>query len=326
MAQTNALQQSTAIIKKIAEKYPNARASRTNLLDMVKLTQENLVVARNLSDAWVNMVEPTLKEKFSREIADLTKKISSKLKGVAGFDTRTSALLPFSTVIDSYIKNVSLLNTQLDKFVAEETFTPDNVPTTVVTIINYCATADIVANFTINYGTVLFAMLDRLSGKQVVIPKYRLAYMDKYLDFVAEAVSAERQRPTDLVRSLNEMMKKHADVPVNQIDPFTIGTIISLSIVAIGSIVAIWKLISFTVEYMLFFLPEKFAAHAIVKYDKIKATREWVATRIALLKLDMAKMDPSSPEYTKLAHIVAAYEEKITDYDQQLNAFEKEYV
>ena len=44
-----------------------------------------------------------------------------------------------------------------------------------------------------------------------------------------------------------------------------------------------------------------------------------------MLKMELAGVDKTSPEYIKTSKIIEAYDNNITDYDKKINEFEEQY-
>lgn len=53
--------------------------------------------------------------------------------------------------------------------------------------------------------------------------------------------------------------------------------------------------------------------------QEAKREKEWMEAHVALLKMDLADMDPDSEEYKRLVKIIEKYEEMITKADRKLN-------
>lgn len=57
------------------------------------------------------------------------------------------------------------------------------------------------------------------------------------------------------------------------------------------------------------------------RYLKNKNLKEWMESHSAILRLELASVDKNSPEYRKLEAVIAAYDDKITDYDRKINEY-----
>lgn len=58
------------------------------------------------------------------------------------------------------------------------------------------------------------------------------------------------------------------------------------------------------------------------KYEQLKDMREWLASRLSLIQLQMADVDPESPEYRRLEKISQSYMDMITKHDKKLAEYE----
>lgn len=69
-------------------------------------------------------------------------------------------------------------------------------------------------------------------------------------------------------------------------------------------------------------LGRMYAQHQKAKSDRLKLTRDWLRNRVALLQMDMNKVDPESAEYKRLQKIVDNYNEMIVAEDQKIARYE----
>jgi len=64
--------------------------------------------------------------------------------------------------------------------------------------------------------------------------------------------------------------------------------------------------------------------HERAVYEKRVKMKEWMATKIAILEMDLAGISPSSPEYKQKQKVLTAYTKMITQLDQKIRAYETE--
>jgi len=62
--------------------------------------------------------------------------------------------------------------------------------------------------------------------------------------------------------------------------------------------------------------------YKVARNRRNRETKEWLEGHVALLRMDLADLDPTSPEYNKLINIIKAYDVKISEYDEEINEFE----
>lgn len=52
--------------------------------------------------------------------------------------------------------------------------------------------------------------------------------------------------------------------------------------------------------------------------------RAWMQQHVAMLRMDLEQMDPTSPEYIRLQKVIESYDAEITDYDKKIAKYEEE--
>ena len=72
----------------------------------------------------------------------------------------------------------------------------------------------------------------------------------------------------------------------------------------------------------ILFVREFFTQRAHEQYKRNIATRDWMATKTAILQMDMANVDPSSPEYQKLVNVLSKYSDIIAEFDKKISEYE----
>lgn len=58
------------------------------------------------------------------------------------------------------------------------------------------------------------------------------------------------------------------------------------------------------------------------QYKRNQAMRDWMQAKVALLRMDMSKVDPTSQEYQKLLAILNKYSDFIAEYDKKIAKYE----
>jgi hypothetical protein len=60
-------------------------------------------------------------------------------------------------------------------------------------------------------------------------------------------------------------------------------------------------------------------------YDRNKALRQWMLTKVSIIQMDLNKVDPESPEYVRLIKVLDSYSAMITTYDRKIAEYENRH-
>ncbi len=79
---------------------------------------------------------------------------------------------------------------------------------------------------------------------------------------------------------------------------------------------------SFNVFQPILMVREFFTSLTHWRYKRNVLMRDWLVTKTAVLKMDMEKVNPDSPEYQRMLGILQKYGDMISDYDRRIAKYQ----
>lgn len=265
-----------------------------------------------------NKVRPAIQSSSSK-VRDAYDNFLKAISGTAASDERKRPFGSFAEAHKDYAKILSEILKHIDEFMTKDKVTLYESHVSQMAILGLLRESNAVCKF----NTYLYTYLTlAVSHSDTDIPKYREQFILDNLDFVAKAITKIRNHAGTYVilNDLASMKRNNGDFILGATGKFNfdqfavrrfytpnvidtiLGALSCLNIFdAIGNAINDYK---------------------IDRNNRNKETKQWLENHVALLRLDLADKDQSSPEYTKLLNIIKAYDEKITEYDEKINAFE----
>lgn len=80
---------------------------------------------------------------------------------------------------------------------------------------------------------------------------------------------------------------------------------------------------AFNVLQPILWVREKFTLWAHGRYKRNLMMRDWMLAKIMILRMDMQKVDPASPEYQHQQQILQKYSDELAKLDQKISTYEK---
>lgn len=164
----------------------------------------------------------------------------------------------------------------------------------------------------------------------VISPKYREAFLVNNCGNVVELVNSAYSTAgiLQVVDEINKIRSNGYDIPLTN---FSIGGIDGIGATIIGFLFTISttfiKILAFAVPLLRGWFNEnlglKLDQATMKKHQERKEMREWLTRHVSLLRLELNDTNPDDPRYQQLVKIIAAYDEKITEYDRTINEFEE---
>jgi hypothetical protein len=78
---------------------------------------------------------------------------------------------------------------------------------------------------------------------------------------------------------------------------------------------------SFNIGLPFLFIRDLFVKRAHDQYKRNVAMREWMITKTAILQMDLANVDPNSPEYQRLLAVLSKYSDEIARLDAAIDKY-----
>lgn len=257
--------------------------------------------------------------------------------------------VPFSSLVEANKIYVSFLTDVLKNFdtlVEKQTLTIYDFKLSLAGLCGYLDKSKLICDF----SSYLFAYLVRTGGGiSRDIPKYRGVYLMDRAEFAAKIISETVSEKNELkfIGNVKNARSKFSDLEFSQngaftsdkakfiesqgdknlFDPFTTAALIA-GAQAIGKFVITAKgaaIIGTTLAILSKgFIVRNYNRALMWNHNRKQETREWLQQHVGLLRLQLAELDPSSPEFAKLESIIKAYDDDIADYDRDIAEFEAE--
>lgn len=290
------------------------------------ITSHNILINAmdNFSDKEINnwfrdQVRPSMKKSPS-SAKNVYDELVKSYRGKAANDERARIMGALLEANRDMLKIMQEISTKLDKLVDEEAITIWNIRMSYVAILGIMRQSDMLCRFT----TYLYSYMIRLSSQtDRSIPRYREAYLCDHVQKVAYLVTQIRDKkgPYTFLHEVDTLRRKNADLVLGATGSFNFGNFAVMSNYSISFLDNIITALSCLNIFGAAI--DAWDDYQFAKYEKNKEMKEWLENHTALLRMDMEDMDKTSPEYQRLVTIVKTYDEKIAEYDRDIQEFEK---
>lgn len=175
------------------------------------------------------------------------------------------------------------------------------------------------SNIFADWFSYLIGQLVGQPGESVRIPPYRLAIVGDSSSMVADFVNDVLLRgSTQNIIALVQSVKKTGDVSL-----YTGSTTLN-SYTNIKDYPGISRFIgSFNAWQPILWVRELFSRLYSYNYKRNLILREWVQTKIIILRMDADKLDPLSLEYQRQIRILQKYSDELAKLDRKIADYEK---
>lgn len=275
--------------------------------------------AKDLRDWYANL-KPVLKKRGGK-IDSAFDVYVSQLRGKAASFEREYPFKSIQKANDAYAKLLEEISKKIDTILEADKVDIYNVRLSTLAVLGIIKQSDRVANFSI----YLYAYLMRVSSHSAAsIPKYREKYILDHLQTVTLAISniLDKKGSYLFLREMNDLRNNQRDLVVGatgQFDFHHFAIVKGFSVSFLDNILgALGSLNIFGAAW------DAWDDYRQDKYERNKEIKEWLEQHNALLRMDLANMDPTSPEYQKTLNIIKAYDDKIAEYDRAIMEFEQE--
>lgn len=188
-------------------------------------------------------------------------------------------------------------------------------------ILGICRDSTRIATFT----QYLYTYLIRVTSDTYDdIPRYREEYMLDNVDRVSKIVSnfCDHKGYYNFNKDMTKIRRQNADLILGANGKFSfnqyLGSVRNFYTADIlDSIMSALSCLNLY-DHVMNFIDD----YKLERNNRNKETKEWLETHVAVLRMELAEKDKSSKEYAKLENIIKAYDAKITEYDEAIQAFE----
>ena len=176
-----------------------------------------------------------------------------------------------------------------------------------------------------DFSTYLYTLACRISVDDgASIPRYREAFLKENASSIGKMVSdiLEGKGAARFVTDMTRLVENGKDIIVGVGGNFdfhrNVGPVNFVDSIfdRIAAVLHSLNIFAHALDYI--------DDYKIRKYNRNKEIKEWLEQHNAILRLELANMDKSSPEYAKLVNIIKAYDEQIAEFDQAIREFEEE--
>lgn len=188
-------------------------------------------------------------------------------------------------------------------------------------VLGICRDSTRVATFTQYLYTYLIRVTNDTYGD---IPRYREEYMLDNVDKVSKIVSnfVDRKGYYNFNQDMVKIKRQNADLILGANGKFSfnqyIGSVRNFYTADIlDAILSALSCLNLY-DHVMNFIDD----YKLERNQRNKETKAWLETHVAMLRMELAEKDKSSKEYARLENIIKAYDAKITEYDEAIQAFE----
>ena len=348
MNSINLTQYVASVFKNIATKFTNAEVASgkeeiINVNQLLEYIDSNREMHRNMVETLSSIKDfdrsTWLSDKVPNAASGENECLAAYhvyLKSLNNKASRDEAKSPFTAII-AVNKTYGDAMLRLSEFIKSEydgaDIKSENLRVSTAAIMGLIGSSEI----TIKYTSSLFTSFVKLgaSGRNSAFadnPKYRNDFMAKYAVSMGEITNGvyDSNMKLDIFDIVTKMRKRNGDM---RITPAMFG---ASSFMTNDLLKAILNIIGTTVFIFFGFitivfdvltsgnLGLSFSQWLAANYEQRKETREWMRQHVALLRMELEGINPDDPRYRKLEQVIAAYDERITEYDYQIAKYERE--
>lgn len=219
----------------------------------------------------------------------------------------------YSDVLNEILKGI-------DKLMEEENVTIYDVRISQLAVLGILKQSDKLSE----YSAYLYSYMTRAAnGNLENIPRNRDVFLDQNSASVATIVNnvLNNSGTYSFMKEVENIKKNQSDVTIGADKSFNFNGFVHVN----GFSPSILDNIGSALSSLNIFgaALDAWDDYKLSRYERDKELREWMATHVAILKMDLANTDPNDPKYLELQNIIKAYDDKIAEYDRKIEEFEK---
>jgi hypothetical protein len=290
-------------------------------IEMHKANAETLnVLSTQEMNSWMLKVTQALNSTTSKS-RDVYDRYNKGLSSSASALERKCFLSSLKVINKDIIPVLNGILNNIDSFIENDKVELYETKMSQLAILGICRDSTCIATFT----QYLYTYLIRVTSNTYDdIPRYREEYMLDNVDKVSKIVSnfCDRKGYYNFNQDMTKIKRQNADLILGANGKFSfnqyIGSVRNLYTADIlDSILSALSCLNLYDNVMNFIDDYK-----LERDNRNKETKEWLETHVAVLRMELEEKDKSSKEYAKLENIIKAYDAKITEYDEAIQAFE----
>ena len=319
-------------IRKLLKSNKVKPIKKTEIVNMIENNQIGLAQLMDFFDNNGDLCTSIKNDIFtmpgSNPVASHYHKYIAAINNVAKRAESNKFLGSIHTVVERAAKDHVLM---LDKFKSlfddgtdQTEITPEQIRISHTAYLGYLSSI----NTLIMYTTYMISIINDTTR----IPGYRIKYIEDNLNTVVQLVNTItlRGNSQNIITDVQEITKGGNTLVYNDevsTEVFAEAALAAVTFISShwGTITALGTLVYIAVvgpRNIILWFGESWAEWNRAVYERNKALREWMITKVALLRMQAEGMDTSSPEYIKLQQILTKYSEIIANYDKKIAEYE----
>lgn len=290
-------------------------------IEMHKANAETLnVLSTQEMNSWMLKVTQALNSTTSKS-RDVYDRYNKGLSSSASALERKCFLSSLKVINKDIIPVLNAILNNIDSFIENDKVELYETKMSQLAILGICRDSTCIATFT----QYLYTYLIRVTSNTYDdIPRYREEYMLDNVDKVSKIVSnfCDRKGYYNFNQDMTKIKRQNADLILGANGKFSfnqyIGSVRNFYTADIlDSILSALSCLNLY-DHVMNFIDD----YKLERDNRNKETKEWLETHVAVLRMELEEKDKSSKEYAKLENIIKAYDAKITEYDEAIQAFE----
>lgn len=290
-------------------------------IEMHKANAETLnVLSTQEMNSWMLKVTQALNSTTSKS-RDVYDRYSKGLSSSASALERKCFLSSLKVINKDIIPVLNGILNNIDSFIENDKVELYETKMSQLAILGICRDSTCIATFTQYLYTYLIRVTSNMYDD---IPRYREEYMLDNVDKVSKIVSnfCDRKGYYNFNQDMTKIKRQNADLILGANGKFSfnqyIGSVRNFYTADIlDSILSALSCLNLY-DHVMNFIDD----YKLERDNRNKETKEWLETHVAVLRMELEEKDKSSKEYAKLENIIKAYDAKITEYDEAIQAFE----
>lgn len=290
-------------------------------IEMHKANADTLnVLSTQEMNSWMLKVTQALNSTTSKS-RDVYDRYNKGLSSSASALERKCFLSSLKVINKDIIPVLNGILNNIDSFIENDKVELYETKMSQLAILGICRDSTCIATFT----QYLYTYLIRVTSNTYDdIPRYREEYMLDNVDKVSKIVSnfCDRKGYYNFNQDMTKIKRQNADLILGANGKFSfnqyIGSVRNFYTADIlDSILSALSCLNLY-DHVMNFIDD----YKLERDNRNKETKEWLETHVAVLRMELEEKDKSSKEYAKLENIIKAYDAKITEYDEAIQAFE----
>lgn len=276
--------------------------------------------ARDIEKWMRERVKPTL-AKNTTGFKDLYTNFVKQLRGKASSEESKHPMGALAKANEDFAKILTEIVSNIDQLMEEEAVDVFNVRITHIAALGIIRQSDIICNFSVYFYQ---AMVKAASHELSTIPGYRVKYLNDNMSNAATYTNniLDKKGPYTFLQEVRTVRSRAGDVVLGATGIFSLMPVQTLNFYMPNFIEMVLSALSYLNIFRI--AMDAWDDYCIAKYQRNKETKEWLEAHVALLRMELNEMDPTSPEYIKTQNIIQAYDDKIADYDKEIMSFEQD--